>query len=267
MRRTTHGQAGSPSAHHRSSWGKRLQQRWPALRHGVAAGAILGVAGGILSVLPPLWAWQESFDLWALFKLQGARSPPADFALVTIDRRSAESISLPRDPAAYGRCSDLRVGSLAPTHQKLPPPHLASRWPRCVHEHVLHAVSAAGPRLIVLDISFRPRAGASTDDNRVDEAQDRALAREIGAAGNVLAARRFDLLPRLEGGQARARQDFLTTPSELSPAIEAAALGSAPFPLAAGAFGRVDGFAVFGGTDTPSTSLPALAVHALLADA
>jgi len=195
------------------------------------------------------------------------QAPPEDFALVTIDRRAAESISLPRDPAAYGRCSDLRVGSVPQTHQKMPPPHLASRWPRCVHERVLHALSAASPRLVVVDISFRPRPGVSADDNRVDEAQDRSLAREIAAAGNVLVARRFDLVPRPGVGQARARQDFLSTPSELSPAIDSAALGSAPFPLATGMFGRVDGFAAFGGTDTPSSSLPALVAHALLADA
>ncbi len=267
MRRTTDGQSSLPAARHRTSWRKWLQQRWPALRHGVAAGVILGAAGGILSALPPLWTLQEGFDLWALFGLRGPQPAPEDFALVTIDRRSAESISLPRDPAAYGRCSDLSVGSVSPTHQKMPPPHLASRWPRCVHERVLQAVTASGPRLVVLDISFRPRAGVSADDNRVDEAQDRALAREIAAAGNVLVARRFDLVPRPEASQVRTRQDFLTTPSELSPAIEAAALGSAPFPLATGAFGRVDGFAAFGGTDTPSSSLPALAVHALLADA
>ncbi len=267
MRRTTHGQASVSPARRRLSAGKRLQQRWPALRHALAAGAILGLAGGVLSVLPQLWALQESFDLWALFELRGPRRPPADFALVTIDRGSTERISLPRDPAAYGRCSDLRVGGVAATHQKLPPPHLAARWPRCVHERVLHAVNGAGPRLIVLDISFRPRAGASTDDHRVDEAQDRALAREIAAPGNVLAARRFDLVPRPDVSEARTRRDFFTTPSELSPVIEAAALGSGPFPLAAGVFGRVDGFAGFDGTDTPSASLPALAVHALLADA
>ena len=88
--------------------------------------------------------------------------------------------------------------------------------PRCVHERVLHAINGAGPRLVVLDISFRPRAGASTDDHRVDEAQDRALAREIAAAGHVLAARRFDLVPRPEVREAHARRDFFTTPSELS---------------------------------------------------
>jgi adenylate cyclase len=266
MRRTSSGQSGPPSVPRRSNWRKWLQQRWPALRHGVAAGVILGAAGGILSVLPPLWTLQEGFDLWALFGLRGPQSPSDDVALVTIDRHSAESISLPRDPAAYGRCSDLHVGSVPPTHQKMPPPHLAARWPRCVHERVLRAVSAVSPRLVVLDISFRPRAGASADDSRVDEAQDRALAREIASAGNVLVARRFDLVPRLDVGQAHARRDFVTTPSELSPAIDAAALGSAPFPLATGVFGRVDGFAIFGGTDTPSSSLPALAVHALLAD-
>jgi len=251
----------------RPPWRKWLEQHWPALRHGVAAGAILGAAGGILAVLPPLWALQEGFDLWALFRLRGVQAPPEDFALVTIDRRAAESISLPRDPAAYGRCSDLRVGSVPQTHQKMPPPHLASRWPRCVHERVLHALGAASPRLVVVDISFRPRPGVSADDNRVDEAQDRSLAREIAAAGNVLVARRFDLVPRPGVGQARTRQDFLSTPSELSPAIDSAALGSAPFPLATGMFGRVDGFAAFGGTDTPSSSLPALVAHALLADA
>ena len=89
----------------------------------------------------------------------------------------------------------------------------------------------------------------------------------MAAAGNVLVARRFDLVSRPDVSQARARQDFLTTPSDLSPAIDAAALGSAPFPLATGVFGRVDGFAAFGGTDTPSASLPSLAVHALLTDA
>lgn len=250
----------------RSRWRSSIRQHWPALLHGVTAGVVLGAAGGILSLLPPLWNLQEGFDLWALFRLRGVQTPPADLVLVTIDRQSAESISLPHDPGAYGRCSDLRVGNVPPTHQKMPPPHLASRWPRCVHERVLQALRVAGPRLVVLDISFRPRPGVSADDQRVDEAQDRALAREIAAAGSVLVARRFDLVPRPGVSQPRAREDFLSTPAELSPSIAQAALGSAPFTLATGAFGRIDGLAVFGGTDTPSSSLPALAVHALLAD-
>jgi adenylate cyclase len=245
-----------------------LAGRWPRLRHGLIAGLALGAAGALLAALPVLDPWRQNFDLWALFRLRGPVPPPDGLLLLTIDRRSSETLSLPRDPAAYGRCADLRVGSVPPTHQKLPPPHQVQQWPRCLHQRVLEALTAAGARAIVFDVSFRPRRAKSADEQLANQAADEAFAAALAAAGNVILARRIDLVLELRAMRnPQSEQDSLAALSELSPALDHAALGSGAFPLVQGQFERIDSFLTFGtGAGSPTPNLPALAVQLVAAD-
>jgi hypothetical protein len=113
--------------------------------------------------------------------------------LVTIDQQSSERIALPADPQARDRCLDLKLGEAPASHERLPPPHLVMRWPRCLHGLAVRALAAAGARVIALDISFRPLSALGSDNSsRSEDEQDRVLANAIESAGNVLLAPRLD---------------------------------------------------------------------------
>ena len=236
---------------------------WPAWRHGIIAGLALALLGSVLTLIPRLEPPQETFDLWFLFQARGIQRPPGDIVLVTIDRQSADRMALPSDPAARDRCADLRVGAVPPSHDRLPPPHLVMRWPRCVHALAVRALAAAGARVIALDISFRPLPPAiSEPERRLVEEQDRSMAAAIASAGNVLIARWLDT--DTSGEQADVAHIY--RPAQITPVIEAAALGVAPLRLAYGGTGRVNGFAAFSEQDGPISSLPAMALHLIALD-
>src|SRR5262245_49759717 len=170
-----------------------LGASWLSWRHGIYAGLVLALLGALLTALPVLWPAQESFDLWVLFKLRGVKPPPEDIVLVTIDQQSSERITLPRSPSSRDRCVDLRVDDTPSSHERLPPPHLVMRWPRCVHAMAVQALAAAGARVIALDISFRPLLPAGAQRRvSLNEEQDQTLAHAMESAGNVLISQWLD---------------------------------------------------------------------------
>ena len=236
---------------------------WLTWRHGIITGLVLAVLGSLLTVLPALWPLQESFDLWLLFKLRGAKSPPDDVVLVTIDQQSSERITLPSDPVARDQCANLKVDDAPASYEKLPPPHLVMRWPRCVHALAVRALAATGARVIALDISFRPLLPSGSDKGlRRGEEQDRTLAEAMESAGNVLIAQWLDPVHINPVRKASDEQsDASDRPAQISTLIESSALGAAPLRLAYGMDGRVNGFAVFSQEDGPLSSMPALLLH------
>ncbi len=232
---------------------------WPAWKHALLVGMGAAVLGAALAAAPWFWPLQESFDLWVLFKLRGPKPPPEDIVLVTIDQQSSERIALPADPEARERCIDLRVGAAPASHERLPPPHLVMRWPRCLHGRAVRALAAAGARVIALDISFRPLSQMGSDKRLPsEEEQDRALADAIESAGNVLLAQWLD---PIEASGHRTTDGPLQRPARISPLIASAALGAAPLRLAWGLSGRVNSFAAFSEEEVPISSLPALVFH------
>jgi len=236
---------------------------WPAWKHGLIAGIGIAMLGTALSAPPWLWPLQESFDLWVLFKLRGPRTPPDDIVLVTIDQQSSDRIALPANPEARERCLDLKVGEAPPSYERLPPPHLVMRWPRCLHGRAVRALAGAGARVIALDISFRPFSSSPSDTNSNDDEQDRVLAQAIESAGNVLLAQWLD---PIEWNRRRVAGNALQRPARISPLIASAALGAAPLRLAWGLSGRVNSFAAFSEEEVPIASLPALAFHLAAAE-
>jgi adenylate cyclase len=118
----------------------------PALRIGL----LVGLVAALCSLTPPIAALEQEIGLGWLFRLRGARPPPAAAAVISMDTASIERLSLDAD------------------HE---------RWPRQLQAELIRRLSRAGASLIVYDIFFeRPR----------DAQSDRALAGAIADAGNVL---------------------------------------------------------------------------------
>ena len=211
-------------------------------------------------------------ELRSVGAVSPARSGPGSRwpCFVTIDRRSSELLSLPRKPADYGRCVDLRIGPIPSTHQKLPPPHQVHQWPRCLHQRVWQALTAAGARAIVFDVSFRPRRAKSADEQKINEAVGPRLRAAIRAAGNVLLARRIDyVLDAAALPDAGKAEDTLAEMSELSPAARSVGARQRCLPVGAGQVSSASTrSSTFGGGGwRPTPNLPALALQLVAADA
>jgi hypothetical protein len=54
----------------------------------------------VLAAVPATAPLQETADLFFLFRARGPMAPPADVAIVPIDRRASQSIAVPRDADA-----------------------------------------------------------------------------------------------------------------------------------------------------------------------
>ena len=164
-----------------------------------------------------------------------------------MNERSADSISLPRDPERFHRCEDLRVGAKPATHVSLP--EMPSRWPRCVHARLLERLSEAGARLVVFDVLFRERPPLPGSGGDLHAWQDETLARAM-AASRVVIAQKVEV----RDGQ----EQF----AELSPTISHSVLGAAPFPLLTESNRRFDRFLAFKEEGLVTPTLPAVALQA-----
>ncbi|HWP35441.1 MAG TPA: CHASE2 domain-containing protein, partial [Thermodesulfobacteriota bacterium] len=197
----------------------------------VLLGAATALAGLVASLLPAGAALEESLGLKVLFALRGARPAPAEVLLVGIDKRSAEALGLPRDPA---------------------------RWPRSLHARLTETLARAGARVIAFDLFFEQERGP--DD-------DRRFARAIERAGNVVLARflTWDTAPLAAPGGpgGHLSVEHLVPPVRL---LAEAAAGTAPFPLPKVPV-RVNRYWTFkpGAGDAPT--LPAVAFQLFALDA
>jgi adenylate cyclase len=178
----------------------------------------VGIAAASACAIPGTWIVQENIDLYALFHLRGTRPLPPEVVIVPIDRRAAQAISVLRDPQGRAECRDVRIGEEpGPAHETLPPGHLTSRWPRCLHARVVEALKRAGASVIVLDILFRPLPGAIQSGQAAGASGDQMLADAMTHAANVILAQRLD-------GEHEH-------PVEISEILGNAAVGQAPFLL------------------------------------
>ncbi|HYQ73089.1 MAG TPA: CHASE2 domain-containing protein, partial [Gammaproteobacteria bacterium] len=113
-------------------------------------GILTGLFGVVVSSLPVVHDLEEGIGLDLLFTLRGARTPPADVVVVSIDRLSSKALALPDEPA---------------------------QWPRGIHAQLVDRLAAAGVSVIALDIFFRePR----------ETGDDRLLAQAIRDANRVV---------------------------------------------------------------------------------
>ncbi|MGH8129363.1 MAG: CHASE2 domain-containing protein [Steroidobacteraceae bacterium] len=220
-----------------------MKARLLAVVSGIAVGAICAALLGI----PQIRALEQQVGLRWLFQLRGPVQPPEEVVLVLMNQEAASRIALPRAAESFHRCEDLRVGAPPPTHVSLPA--LPSRWPRCVHAHLLNRLAEAGARLVAFDVLFRqrpPLPGATGDLHAWQDVTFAAAASRT----RVIVAQKVELT----GGEESL--------AELSPAIANAALGSAPFPLVAESGRRVDRFMAFKEEGLVTPTLAAIAVQA-----
>ena len=224
-----------------------MNARWVTIASGLVVGAICAASLGI----PGIGALEQRFGLQWLFDLRGPVDPPRYAALVLMNERSADAISLPRDPERFHRCEDLRVGVRPATHVSLP--GLPSRWPRCVHARLLERLSEAGASLVVFDVLFRERPPLPGAGGDLHAWQDGILARAASAT-RVLIAQKVEE----SGGRERL--------AALSPVIADEVLGSAPFPLVAEPYRRFDRFVAFKEEGLVTPTLPSIALQAYAVD-
>ena len=92
------------------------------------AGVAVGAACAAVLWLSPVRALEQEVGLRWLFRLRGAEPAPEQVVMVTMNRRAAANISLPRDPGKFHRCEGLVIGPPPATHVTLP--SIPARWPR-----------------------------------------------------------------------------------------------------------------------------------------
>lgn len=115
-------------------------------------GLLIGIVGLLVSFFPAAHDLEEDIGLGLLFKLRGARTPPSDVVVISIDRESAERLNVSPNP---------------------------DRWPRSLHADLVGNLVREGAKVIVLDIYFiEPRSAAD----------DASLADAIHRARNVVLA-------------------------------------------------------------------------------
>ena len=98
----------------------------------LVVGGCFAVFAAVVSVLPAAWRWQEAADLNALFWIRGERRVPDDVVLVPIDERAASRMFMPQQSDHFESCRDVRLDKPLPGYRNPDPPHVLTRWPRCL---------------------------------------------------------------------------------------------------------------------------------------
>jgi adenylate cyclase len=156
---------------------------------------------GLLGVAASLFRFsydiEEDLGLGLLFALRGVAKPPADVVVVSIDRASAENLSMPENP---------------------------DRWPRSLYARLVETLARKGARVITFDVYFvEPR---SPDE-------DRLFSEAIKKAGNVVLAEHLktkDVGPSDPGGAPAGDHKIVTSVKPIDALLQSA-VATAPFVL------------------------------------
>ncbi len=115
---------------------------------------ILGVVGGLL---PAGRSLEENIGLDLLFKLRGEKQAPSDAIIVSIDKESCETLSLPDNP---------------------------DKWPRSIHARLVENLVKEGAKVIAFDVHFiEPRLDGDDQlfSNAIREARNCVLCEPLKA--------------------------------------------------------------------------------------
>src|SRR4030066_853111 len=93
----------------------------------ILLGFLVGVFGLVASPFRFTLGNEENAGLGLLFKLRGARQPPSDVVVISIDRESSEHLDLPDNP---------------------------DKWPRSLHARLTETLTREGARVISFDVHF-----------------------------------------------------------------------------------------------------------------
>ena len=163
----------------------------------VALGLITGLTGVLLSFIPFAADIEENLGLHILFKLRGAKKAPSDVVVISMDRTSADTFSLPEDPR---------------------------KWPRTLHARLTEMLEKEGASVIVYDIIF-------ADEH--SPAEDHAFANAVKKADNVVLCKLLKSDRILVADREKQNAGEMTVYKFVHPApvLEKAAAALAPFPL------------------------------------
>jgi adenylate cyclase len=160
-------------------------------------GLAVGLTGVIVSFSQISHDIEEHAGLALLFKLRGLREPPLEVVVVSIDRKSSETLHLPKNP---------------------------DRWPRSLHTNLITNLVQQGAAAIVFDLYFT--------DSRADT-EDKSLAKAINEAGNIVLAEllRVKELPAPSQGTLGGQDHRIVQSIKPIDTISRAAFATAPFVL------------------------------------
>ena len=168
---------------------------------------------------------EENTGLGLLFKFRGARQPPSDVVVISIDRESSEQLDLPDNP---------------------------DKWPRSLHARLTDTLLREGATVVSFDVHFiEPK----------NPRDDSLFARAMKRAGNVVLTepvKEKEVPVAGEGGSAEASHNIV----RVVPPIEIfanSAAATAPFTLARIPF-KVNRYFTFdpGAGDSPAMPVVAL---------
>lgn len=157
----------------------------------LAIGLMLAIVGAAAAILPPVARLETEVGLGWLFWLRGARPPPPEVVVISIDHESSTRLGLPEIPR---------------------------KWPRGLHGRLIKQLNARGIRAIAFDVNFTQGR---------DPAENARFARAMRAAGNVVLFEYLRQMPPLTAWGSNAREKLV----EPTRALARAAAGLAPFPL------------------------------------
>ena len=197
-----------------------------------AAGLVVGILGVIISVTPFGMELEENAGLHLLFKIRGVRRAPPDVLVITLDKSSADHLSLPTAPR---------------------------KWPRTLHAGLINRLAGQKPAVIAFDLIFSDPGSAG---------HDLALAEAIRKAGNVVLVQwlKTDEIPVIDqNGDQTGSLKIEKIVSPIAPLAESA-LALAPFALPKVPV-KVNSYWTFktGAGDTPSLPVVVFQVYALTA--
>ena len=113
-------------------------------------GIAIAALGVMIYIVTDAYKLEEHFGLDTLFLLRGIESPPAEVAIIALEKSSSNAIRVPNNPVD---------------------------WPRDTHARLIGKLSAAGVSSITFDLFFRrPQS----------EDSDTKLSRAIGESNNVI---------------------------------------------------------------------------------
>ncbi|MGZ3613702.1 MAG: CHASE2 domain-containing protein [Thermodesulfobacteriota bacterium] len=160
-------------------------------------GLIIGIVGLGIGLTPFGLDLEENIGLDLLFTLRGARQPPSDVVIVSIDQKSAEHLNVSQAPR---------------------------KWPRSLHARLTENLVKQGARVIAFDLIF---------DEMKSPEEDNLFAETISKARNVILCEslKSEKVPlTTQGGPPKGNINIEKLLPPIPPFAQAS-VATAPFPL------------------------------------
>ena len=167
------------------------------LSKAIILGFLVGVVGLAIGLASFGLHLEENIGLDLLFTLRGARQPPSDVVIVSIDQKSAENLNIPKDPR---------------------------KWPRSLHARLTENLVQEGATVIAFDLIFDEMKSPKEDD---------LFAEAISKARNVVLCEslKSEKVPLTDKGGSPEGNLNIEKRVPPMPSLAQSAVALAPFPL------------------------------------